>query len=119
MKSSLVLVIGVCCLALLTPGIASAKGGGKKGRKDNSSSSSSGSVAQGIMAKYDANGDGTLDATETAKLKADFAAGNATEAASYDANRNGKLDDSEIGAIKSAAQSTATTQSGGKKKKKK
>jgi len=51
------------------------------------------------LKKYDANGDGQLDETELAKMKADEKAKReaqrAEELAKYDANKDGKLDKEE------------------------
>jgi hypothetical protein len=107
MKRTIVIIAGVCCLALLTPNLAEAAGKKKKQQTDN------GGAAKQVMAKYDNNTNGILDASEIEALKKDFAAGNASMAAVFDTDKNGKLDDSEIAALQAATPAPAKE---GKKK---
>lgn len=59
----------------------------------------SGGDKAAMLQKYDTNGDGKLDDTERAAMKADFAAKRAEKKAQmlakYDTNKNGKLDPAE------------------------
>ncbi len=105
-KRTLLIIAGICCLGLLVPSIAEAKGK-KKGASSNVD------AAKQVLAKYDTNSNGVLDADEIAALKKDFAAGNASSAAVFDTDANGKLDDNEIAALQTAA---STPAKGGKKK---
>lgn len=96
MKKIVMITLGLCCLGLLAPNLASAKG--KKGKKEKPTAEQT-SSAKAILAKYDADNNGMLDQTESDKLKADYAAGNETDAKVFDVNNDGKLDDTEIAAI--------------------
>lgn len=91
-------ILGLCCLGLLAPNLASAKG--KKGSKPTAEQIT---AAKAILAKYDANTNGMLDTDEVSKLKADYAAGNESDAAVFDINSDKTLDDTEIAAIEKAA----------------
>jgi len=90
-------ILGLCCLGLLAPNLASAKG-----KKDKPTAEQI-TAAKAILAKYDANTNGMLDTDEVAKLKADYAAGNEPDAAVFDVNNDKTLDDTEIAAIEKAA----------------
>ncbi len=60
-------------------------------------------ILKQALAKYDANGNGRLDESELAKMKADAAARDAKykqALAKYDANHNGKLDPEELAKMK-------------------
>ncbi len=61
-------------------------------------------IAPGILKKYDANQDGTLDAGEKAAMEADKAKHKAEWEAKrlekLDTNKNGKIDESELAAEK-------------------
>ena len=92
-------ILGLCCLGLLAPSLASAKDKAGKPTAEQVT------AAKAILAKYDANTNGMLDADEIAKLKADFAAGKAADAAVFDINSDKALDDSEIATIQKAAKS--------------
>lgn len=63
-------------------------------------------IPPGLLKKYDANQDGTLDATEKAAMEADIAKKKAAEMSKrlekFDANKDGKLDESELAAEKAA-----------------
>ncbi len=52
-----------------------------------------------VLAKYDTSGDGTLDATELAAMKADLEAQRKALIAKYDANGDGVLDATERAAM--------------------
>ena len=93
-------ILSLCCLGLLAPNLASAKGKKSKGNKPTADQVT---AAKAILAKYDANTSGILDADEVAKLKADYAAGKETDASVFDVNNDKSLDDSEIAAIEQAA----------------
>ena len=94
MKKIVVVIVGLCCLGLLAPSVASAKG--KKGNKPNPEQVT---AAKAIMAKYDANTNGMLDADEIAALQKDYAAGKATDALVFDVNNDKTLDDTEIATL--------------------
>ncbi len=65
-------------------------------------------VRTNVLARFDANGDGTLDARERVAFKADriaaFQARRAQVVAQFDANHDGVLDDAEKLALKQAIQ---------------
>ncbi len=86
-------IMGICCLSLLAPGLASAKG--NKPTKEQKS------AAKAILAKYDTNSNGKLDDSEIAALKKDYAAGNEADAKVFDVNNGNTLDDSEIATLES------------------
>jgi hypothetical protein len=77
------------CGALVAGGVGLAAAQGHAGGK------------AGMMQKYDKNGDGTLDASEKAALRADREAKKAERLAKFDTNKDGKLDDSERAVMKS------------------
>ena len=52
----------------------------------------------GVFAKYDKNGNGTIDGDEKEAIKKAF--GTDPDLKKYDTNGDGKLDDNEIAAIK-------------------
>lgn len=87
-------ILGLCCLGLLAPNLASAKGA-KLTKEERT-------AAKAILAKYDANSNGKLDPDEIDKLKADYAAGNEADAKVFDTNNDGKLDDGEVAVIEKA-----------------
>ena len=93
MKKVNIVVLGLCCLGLLAPNLASAKG------KKNKSTAEQTTAAKAVLKKYDANTNGTLDPEEISKLQADYAAGKASEAAVFDINSDKTLDDSEIATL--------------------
>jgi len=65
-----------------------------------------------VLQKYDANGNGQLDESEKAKIKADEAARiekYRQELARYDANHNGKLDPDELAKMRDDEQAAAKT----------
>ena len=103
-------ILGLCCLGLLAPTLASAKGG-KKG-KGSKPTAEQVTAAKSILAKYDANTNGVLDSEEIAALQKDFAAGTEADAQAFDVNGDKTLDDTEIAAIQQALQAKS-----GKKKK--
>ncbi|HEY1558564.1 MAG TPA: hypothetical protein VGF94_27260 [Kofleriaceae bacterium] len=82
-------VLAMCAALAGIGGIAAADdlGGGGAGMKAK------------LLQKYDANGDGKLDAQERAQMRADFKAKRterkAERLAKYDANKDGKLEPSE------------------------
>ncbi len=59
-------------------------------------------IPPGVLKKYDANQDGTLDATEKAAMEADKAKHMAERLERLDTNKNGKIDESELAAEKAA-----------------
>jgi len=63
-----------------------------------------------LLAKYDLNNDGKLDADEMAAIRKDFAANPEGELKRFDKNHDGKLSDEEI-----AAMIPGSTKKGGKK----
>lgn len=93
------LMVGLCCLGLIAPNLASAKSKKDKGPKVTKEQVT---AAKALLTKYDANTNGVLDADEVTKLQADFAAGNAPEAAAFDVNSDKTLDDSEIATLQKA-----------------
>jgi hypothetical protein len=93
MKKVNMVVLGLCCLGLLAPTLASAKG-----KKDKPTAEQI-TAAKAILKKYDANSNGILDPDEITKLQADYAAGNESDAAVFDVNNDKTLDDSEIATL--------------------
>ena len=93
-------LVAVCCLGLLTPALASAKGNKHKGGKVDKQQKA---AAAALLSKYDANANGKLDADEITKIQSDYAAGNASDAQVFDTNGDKKLDDSEIALLERAA----------------
>lgn len=91
MKKTVMVVLGLCCLGLLAPSLASAKG--------NKPTKEERTAAKAILAKYDADSNGKLDAAEVKKLQADYAAGNETDAKVFDVNSDNKLEHSEIATL--------------------
>ena len=55
-------------------------------------------AASGVFAKYDKNGNGTLDADEKTAIQKAFATD--PDLKKYDTNGDNKLDDNEVAAIK-------------------
>ena len=96
MKKTTIVILGLCCLGLLAPTLASAK------EKKNKPTAEQITAAKAILAKYDANANGALDAAEITKLQTDFAAGNAPDAAVFDVNSDKTLDDNEIATLQQA-----------------
>ncbi len=86
MKKFLLPLGTVAILGLLAPAVAhGAKADGKKAR---------------FLAKYDANGNGELEADEKAAVRADYKAAPDGELKGFDRNNDGELDDAELAAIK-------------------
>ena len=104
------IILGLCCLGLFAPDLASAKDKNKGGNKPTEEQRT---AAKALLAKYDANANGILDPDEIATLKKDYAAGKASDAKVFDANNDQALDESEINTIRS---NTLTTKVKRKKK---
>ena len=81
-----ILTIAALSLAVASP--AHAGKGEKKGKKGGAD----------ILATYDKNGNGKIDADEAEALKKDFAAGK-PELKALDTNKDGVLSDEEIAAV--------------------
>lgn len=96
MKKTLMVIIGLCCLGLIAPNLASAK------EKKAKITPEQVTAAKALLAKYDANKNGVLDADEVATLQKDFAAGSAPDAAAFDVNSDKTLDDTEIATLQKA-----------------
>jgi hypothetical protein len=96
MKKIIMIALGLCCLGLLAPTLASAKGKKTKPTPEQIT------AAKAILAKYDANTSGILDADEITKLQKDYAAGNEPDAQVFDVNNDKTLDDSEIATLQQA-----------------
>jgi hypothetical protein len=104
MKQLLKLMVVACLLGLmLPPSVLAAKSDGKKAK---------------LIAKYDKNGDGALDADEMAALRKDVEADTGGDLKAYDKNGDGKLSDEEISAIKPGASKKPKTEAAGEKTKK-
>ncbi|MCU0787812.1 MAG: EF-hand domain-containing protein [Verrucomicrobia bacterium] len=104
MKQIYPLLVGACLLGLfLPPNVLAAKADGKKAK---------------LIAKYDKNGDGTLDADEMAALRKDLGADKDGDLKAYDKDGDGKLSDEEISAIKPGAAKTPKVGTPGEKPKK-
>jgi len=109
MKRLHIAMVGACLLGLLLPSTGmAAKADGKKAK---------------LIAKYDTNGDGSLDADEMAALRKDVEADKDGALKSYDKDGDGKLSDEEIQAIKPGSSGKSKTgetrnKSTGKKSKK-
>jgi len=104
MKTPYLLLSSLSLLALAVPSTALA---GKKNKNKESAN-----PAAAVMAKYDKNGNGTLEDTEKEAIRAALAKD--PDLKQFDKNNDGKLDDAELDAIvKGAAEAPA------KKKKKK
>ncbi len=96
MKKTIAIIIGLCCLGLIAPSLASAK------EKKAKLTPEQVTAAKALLAKYDANTNGILDPEEIAKLQKDFAAGSAPDAAVFDVNSDKTLDDTEIATLQKA-----------------
>jgi hypothetical protein len=96
MKKLNMAILGLCCLGLLAPALASAKG------KKTKTTPEQVTAAKSILTKYDANTNGVLDADEITKLQKDYAAGNESDAQVFDVNSDKTLDDTEIAALQQA-----------------
>jgi hypothetical protein len=104
MKRIYIATVGACLLGLLLPSTGmAAKADGKKAK---------------LIAKYDKNKDGTLDADEMDSLRKDFDADKEGNLKTYDKNKDGKLSDEEINAIKPGASKKPKAEADGKKAKK-
>ena len=104
MKQLYNLMVCACLLGLiLPPSVLAAKSDGKKAK---------------LVAKYDKNGDGTLDAEEMEALRKDVEADKDGDLKAYDKDGDGKLSDEEISAIKPGASKTPKTGVAGDKPKK-
>lgn len=79
-------------------------------------------IPAGVLKKFDANQDGTLDAGEKAAWEADKAKkkaeGEAKRLEKYDTNKDGKLDEAEIAAEKAARKEAAEKKKAEMEKKK-
>ena len=82
--------VWIMAAALLVAGLASSAMAADKAAKAEK--------RQGAFAKYDKNGNGTLDADEKEAVKSAFGSDKALK--KLDTNGDGKLDDSEISAMK-------------------
>jgi hypothetical protein len=87
-KNLLTITLGVCLLGILSPAATRAKGKKNKAPTENA------------LAKYDANKDGQLDATEVSAIKKEFAANKTESLKQYDSNADGKIEDAEVDGIK-------------------
>ena len=97
-------MVGALLLGLMLPSTAmAAKADGKKAK---------------LIAKYDKNGDGTLDGDEMDALRKDFEADKDGALKAYDKNGDGQLSDEEIQAIKPGAGKKTKAGSAGEKSKK-
>ena len=92
-------VLGICCVGLLAPNLASAKDKKDKATKPTAEQKT---AAKAILKKYDTSGTGKLTADEITTLKKDYAAGNEADAKVFDVNNDNALDDSEIATLESA-----------------
>jgi len=100
MKKLYLFGVTVLVLGLVAAPAAYAKKGDKGGKKDNAAQQT---VASAVYAKYDKNGNGTLDNEEKQKILEDFAKdANDPLLKPYDANNDGKLSNEEIAAIPAA-----------------
>lgn len=70
-----------------------------------------------MIAKYDVNKNGKLDADEIAQIKSDFLADPRGELKRLDADHDGKLSDTEVAALGGKKENAAEKKPGGKKKK--
>ena len=96
-------ILGLCCLGLLAPGLASAKDKKKNGNKPTEEQTA---AAKALLVKYDANTNGILDPEEITALQKDYAAGKLDDAKVFDVNNDKVLDDAEITTLRSDALTT-------------
>lgn len=95
MKRLYLATVGACLLGLLLPSTGmAAKADGKKAK---------------LIAKYDTNGNGTVDADEMPALRKEVEADKDGALKAYDKDGDGKLSDEEIQAIKPGASGKSKT----------
>jgi hypothetical protein len=102
MKKLCLITLGLCALSLVLPTDAlAAKADGKKAK---------------LVAKYDKNKNGTLEADEKKAIKEDFAKDKNGDLKAFDKDGDGKLSDEEIDAIKAGSGKAKEASAKGKKK---
>ena len=100
MKPLFTLILGACLLGLAVPSASSADKAAKAAAKQQAKpkpkaaarqAGKQGAQAANLLARFDRNGNGVLDADEKDAVRQLFVALKA-----YDTNNDGKLDDSEL-----------------------
>jgi hypothetical protein len=102
MKKISLIAIGLCAVGLMMPAsVLAAKADGKKAK---------------LLAKYDKNKNGVLDADEKKAIQDDYAKDKDGQLKAFDKDGDGKLSDAELDSIKPGSGKAKEGGSKGKKK---
>ncbi len=102
MKKIFLIAIGLCAVGLMMPAsVLAAKADGKKAK---------------LLAKYDKNKNGVLDADEKKTIQENYAKDKGADLKAFDKDGDGKLSDAELDSIKPGSGKAKEGSAKGKKK---